>query len=227
MNAARSIWQPSRGSASARSRPASSAILVSETTGEASTLTPAEQETIVRAAVDDRAGPRPRHCRRRIQFDQSGDRAGAARRSGRRRRGAFGGALLQQADAGRHPGAFSGRLRSRPRCRSSCTTFHPGPCASCPMTRCCGSPASKQLHRVEGWNRRHHAPDAACGRCCRAGFDYCPATTQRHWPSSPMAGTVASPCLERRAGAMPGRSFRIAGRDGRRPRDTCTTGSCR
>ena len=42
------------------------------------------------------AGPRPRRRRRGIEFDQSGDRAGAARRSGRRRCRAFGGAYYNK-----------------------------------------------------------------------------------------------------------------------------------
>ncbi len=46
-----------------------SAIVVGETAGEASTLTPAEHDSIVRTAVEIRTRPRPRHCRRGIEFD--------------------------------------------------------------------------------------------------------------------------------------------------------------
>ena len=88
-----------------------SAIVVGETAGEASTLTPAEHDSHHPRRRRDRARPRPRHCRRGIEFDQPGHRTDAARRSRRRRCGAFGGALLQQADAGRHRGAFSGDRR--------------------------------------------------------------------------------------------------------------------
>ena len=52
MKTARSIWRPLQGFASARSMPASAPFLVSETGGEASTLTPAEQESIIRTAVE-------------------------------------------------------------------------------------------------------------------------------------------------------------------------------
>ncbi len=47
-----SIWRHSQNFANARSKRACAAIVVGETAGEASTLTPAEHDTIIRAAVE-------------------------------------------------------------------------------------------------------------------------------------------------------------------------------
>src|SRR6266481_8517778 len=82
------------------------AIVVCETAGEASTLTPVEHESMIRTAVEIA------HGRGRVIAGAGSNSTSQAieltrrARSGRRRCGAFGGALLQQADAGRHPGAL-------------------------------------------------------------------------------------------------------------------------
>ena len=115
------------------------AIVVGETGGEASTLTPAEQEDIIRAAV--------KVARGRVRVVAGADPIRPVWRSSWRSAPKVAGAdaLLSVVPYYNKPmqagiQAHSGRLQSRPRCRSSCTTFHPGPCASCPMTRYCGSP---------------------------------------------------------------------------------------
>jgi 4-hydroxy-tetrahydrodipicolinate synthase len=54
------------------------AIVVCETAGEASTLTPAEQETNIRAAVKVARGP-PESLPGGLEFNQPGHRIGTAR----------------------------------------------------------------------------------------------------------------------------------------------------
>jgi hypothetical protein len=70
-----------------------------------------------------RTRPRPDHCGRRIQFDRSRDRVDEAGRTRRCRCRTIGGALLQQADAGRDDRAFPRRPPPPPIFRSSSTTF--------------------------------------------------------------------------------------------------------
>ena len=81
------------------------AIVVSETSGEASTLTPTEQESIIRAAVEVARG------RVHVIAGAGSNSTGQAieltqRRSGRCRCGAVCRALLQQTDAGGNSCSF-------------------------------------------------------------------------------------------------------------------------
>src|ERR1700737_4327894 len=107
-----------------------SAIVAGETTGEASTLTPAEHEAIVRAAVEIArgrvrviAGSGSNSTSQAIELTRRAETAGGGRYTHQPpqtkllgRAGEGGGAggvvlvrtLLQQADAGRHSGALSG-----------------------------------------------------------------------------------------------------------------------
>jgi 4-hydroxy-tetrahydrodipicolinate synthase len=116
------------------------AILVSETGGEASTLTPAEQEVIIRTAVKVAQG------RVRVIAGAGSNSTSQAIELAQRAEAAGADAVLSVVPYYNKPmqagiQAHFRRSRSPPRYRSSCTTFHPGPCASCPMTRYRGSPA--------------------------------------------------------------------------------------
>jgi 4-hydroxy-tetrahydrodipicolinate synthase len=82
------------------------------TTGESPTVDVEEHQEIIRVSVEQAARPRAHHGRLRRQFDRRGDRAGALRQEGRRRLPAAGGALLQQAHAGRPVPALQGHRRS-------------------------------------------------------------------------------------------------------------------
>ena len=146
------------------------ALVVCETTGEASTLSPDEQSQHHPRRRRGRARPRPHHRRRGIELDQPGDRADAARGGSGRRRGALGRALLQQADAGRHRGAFPrdrrlDRAADHP-ARRSCA----GPSASSPTTRWSRLAQSRQLHRPARRYGRRGAPARGCSARLPAGF---------------------------------------------------------
>jgi Dihydrodipicolinate synthetase family len=132
------------------------AIVVCETAGEATTLTPEEQDSIIRAAVEVARG------RVRVIAGAGSNSTGQAIE------------LTQHAEP-----AFmrtSGQSPSRPRYPSSCTTFPPGRSANYLTTRSfgwrnrgsssdCGmEPATSLVFR-------------ACGRGCRRDFNCCPATT--------------------------------------------------
>ena len=81
------------------------------TTGESPTLSHDEHKHVVEWCVDQARRPGAGGRRRRLEFDRRGDRSGAARREGRRRRGAGRDALLQQADPGRALPALQGDQR--------------------------------------------------------------------------------------------------------------------
>ena len=167
--------------------------MISETCGEASTLTPAEQESIIRTAVETArgsvrviAGAGSNSTSQAIELTQRA-------RSRRRGCGAFGGALLQQADASRNPGAFPGdcdlhRSADHPARRSI-----PHHARDYPTTRCCGWPSSRHFIGLKDGTGDLTRPVAPAAAACRQGFGYCPETTRRRFPSSPMVGTAAFP----------------------------------
>ena len=204
---ARSV-RHSQNFANARSMPASRPSSSGETAGEASTLTPVEHEQHRPDRRRDRAWPRPRHCRRGIEFDQPGHRADAARRSRRRRCGAFGRALLQQADAGRHLCALSGDRRldlpAHHPARHSLADYprivrrHPG-----------AAGRIEAIHRIEGRHRRYYPSDApavaaAAGVSAVVRRRRNRARLHRQW-----RGWLHIADFERRAGSVPGDLFEL------------------
>ena len=82
------------------------------TTGESPTVDVEEHCEIIRVSVEQAKGRVPDHGRLRRQLHQGSDRAGQVRQGRRRRLAAAGGALLQQADAGRPVPALQGDRRS-------------------------------------------------------------------------------------------------------------------
>jgi hypothetical protein len=71
-----------------------SAVVVCETAGEASTLSTAERDLIIRAAAEIASEARTDHCGRRFELHQSRHRIDTTRGSGRCRRSSFSRALL-------------------------------------------------------------------------------------------------------------------------------------
>jgi hypothetical protein len=167
------------------------AVVVGETAGEASTLTPAEHDDIVRAAVEVARG------RVRVIAGAGSNSTSQAIELTRRAEAAGADAVLSvvpyynkpmQAGINAHFRAIADH--TTPRCPSSCTTFPPGPSASCPTIR------------WRGWRNRHNSSDCstapailrapcACARCCRRRSGCFPATTPPRSPLSPMAAMAA------------------------------------
>jgi len=81
MKRAQSIWQRLRTFASARLKRASARSWSAKRAAKPSTLTPTEQESIIRAAVEVALGRVRVIAGAGFEFDQSGDRADTARRS--------------------------------------------------------------------------------------------------------------------------------------------------
>jgi hypothetical protein len=102
-----------------------SAVVVGETSGEASTLTPVEHDSIVRAAVEIARG------RARVIAGASSNSTSQAIELTERAEAAGADAVLCRPASTR----ISGQLPMRPRFRSFCTIFRPGPFANCPTTR--------------------------------------------------------------------------------------------
>ena len=149
-------------------------IVVTGTTGETSTLTDPEKIRLVEVGKDVAAGPREDHHGRRLERDRARDRALQALRAGRRRRHHDRHAVLQQADAGRHPHALPARgRRHRP---AGHPLRHPGPHRRADQVR--DDPRASRSTRTSSRSRTPRATSprsAACSTrptCCTS-----PATT--------------------------------------------------
>ena len=196
------------------------AILVSETGGEASTLTPAEQEDIIRAAVDVArgrvrviAGAGSNSTSQAIELTQRAEAAGAD-------------AVLSVVPYYNKPMQAGIQAHFRAIAISTALPIILHDIPSRTMRELSDDTllrlaSSRRFIGLKDGNRRHHAAvalaAAAAGRVStivrrrRNG-----AGLRRQWRRR-----LHFHRLERRAGVVPGRFFRIAGWRGRRPRDTC------
>ena len=199
-----------------------SAIVVGETAGEASTLTPAEQEPIVRAAVEIARG------RVRVIAGAGSNSTSQAIELTRRAEAAGADAVLSVVPYYNKPMQAGIEAHFRAIAGSTATPHHPArhSLAHHPriVRRHAGAARRIQaVHRIAGWHRRCDAP-ARLRSLLPADSGCCPETTPPRWPLSPSAGMAASRRyrMSRRICARP--SFRAAGRDGCSPRDTCRIG---
>ena len=161
------------------------------TTGESPTLSHDEHSDVVEWCVEQAQRPRAGGRRRRLQFDEGGDRARPARRKGRRRRRARGHALLQQADAGRALPALQGDQR-RDR-HSDHHLQHPAALGDRHVGRHHEAAVRAEEHcRREGRDRQRGARVAAARGHGRRTSTSSPARTRPRSASWRMAATAAS-----------------------------------
>ena len=201
------------------------AIVVGETSGEASTLTPAEQEDIIRAAVEVARG------RVRVVAGAGSNSTSLAIELAQRAEAAGADALLSVVPYYNKPmqAGIQAHFRAIAISTALPIILHDVP------SRTMRELSDDMLLRLASSRHFIGLKDATgdiprllrLRRLYRPGFGCYPETTRRRCPSSPMAGTVAFPSsrTSRRNCARP--CFRIAGWRGRRPRDTCKTGWCR
>ena len=129
-------------------------IVVVGTTGESPTVDFDEHKELIRIAVQHSKRPHPDHRRHRRQLDRRGDRADRVGQEGGRHRLPVGGAVLQQADAGRPVPALpqdrgDGRPADDPVQRAGAArspTCRTTPC--CASRRCRASSASRTRPRT-------------------------------------------------------------------------------
>jgi len=199
-----------------------SAIVVGETAGEASTLTPAEHDSIVRAAVKIArgrvrvvAGAGSNSTSQAIELTQRAEIAGAD-------------AVLSVVPYYNKPmqAGIHAHFQAIADSTALPIILHDIP--------------SRTIRELSddtlcGWRSRGSSSDCgmgqamfcvryACGHGCQPDSDCCPETTPPRWLSLPMAEMAAYPRyrMSRRNCVRP--SSQTAGRDDCNPRDTCKIG---
>jgi len=165
------------------------AIVVGETAGEASTLTPAEHDTIVRAAVEIAcsrvhviAGAGSNSTSQAIELTRRAEAAGAD-------------AVLSVVPYYNKPvqAGIHAHFQAIADSTDLPIILHDIPSRTIrelsddTLARLA---ESRTVHRFEGWTVILPVP-CACGRWCRPGFDFCPETTQPRSLFLPMAGIAA------------------------------------
>jgi 4-hydroxy-tetrahydrodipicolinate synthase len=165
------------------------AIVVCETAGEVSTLTPAEQDSIIRAAVAVArgharviAGAGSNSTSQAIELTQRAEAAGAD-------------AVLSVVPYYNKPmqAGIHAHFRAIAISTALPIILHDIPSRTIrelsddTLARLAESRQFIGLRDGTGTSRGSRA----CGRGCRPDFNCCPATTRRRPPLSPMAGTVA------------------------------------
>ena len=144
-----------------------SAVVVGETIGETSTLTPGEHETISAPRSRSRAaGFASLPAQDPIRPARPSNWPAAPKPPAPTR--CFRSCPITTSRCNQASTHIFRRWPARPRCPSSCTTFPPEPSASCPTKRWRGSPhrsSSSDCGMAPAMLRAR----CGCGRCCRTG----------------------------------------------------------